>query len=119
LIVGKNLPQIGEMDAETSVIDGNVGPNSSDQFSVANNFVWAAQQDIKYAQRSTAYMYREPVCLKPPLGRKKAEGTERDDRRVWRNILFHLFGPPALILTRGRPKMALPAFLCSARLDGI
>jgi hypothetical protein len=119
LIVGKNLPQIGEMDAETSVIDGDVGPNSSDQFSVADNFAWAAQQDIKYAERSATYMYREAVCLKPPFDGKKAEGAKRDDRRVRRTILFHLFGPPALILAKAAPKMALPAFLCSARLDGI
>src|SRR5271170_894166 len=92
------------MDAETSVIDGDVGPNSSDQFPVADNFVWAAQQDIKYTERSATYMYREAVCLQPPFDGEKTEGTKRDDRRVRRTILFHLFGPPALSLTMGRPK---------------
>src|SRR5271154_1943417 len=92
------------MDAETSVIDGDVGPNSSDQFSVADNFAWAAQQDIKYTERSATYTYGEAICPKPPFDGKKAEGTKRDDRRVRRTILFHLFGPPAPSLTMGRPK---------------
>src|SRR5580704_17927336 len=77
--VPQRLAEVGDMDAEISLLHRHIRPNARDQFPLSDDFSSPLNQRDQRVERTTT----ELKCLVPflelPLGRKQAERAERDD----------------------------------------
>src|SRR5580693_6222080 len=77
--IAQRLAEVGDMDAEISLLHRHIRPNARDQFPLSDDFSSPLNQRDQRVERATT----ELECLAPflelPLGREEAERAERDD----------------------------------------
>ncbi len=71
--VAQRLPQSGDMDAETALVDDDIGPNIRDQIPAANYFSGPACERDQNVERPAPQRKVRPFSFKTPFGREKAE----------------------------------------------